>query len=43
MIPIGFSTSSGVLLGNSIGEGNANKVKFYYIISLKLALAAALI
>lgn len=43
MIPVGFDTACGVLLGVSIGEGSAEKLRFYYRISLYCALASALI
>lgn len=29
MIPVGISTSTYILVGNSIGSGNAKKSKFY--------------
>jgi len=41
MIPVGFSVATTVFLGNAIGEGNEQKMKFYYIICLKLALIAS--
>lgn len=43
MIPVGFSVATTVFLGNAIGEGNEQKMKFYYIICLKLALIASFI
>lgn len=42
MIPVGISAASGILLGNSIGEGSAKKVHFWYRLSLYLAILSSL-
>ena len=42
MIPIGFSISCGILLGNSIGAGSIIEIQFYYKLSMGLSIFAAI-
>jgi len=43
MIPVGFASASGLLVGNAIGAGSEREVHFYYRISCGLSIVAAFI
>lgn len=42
MIPVGFSTACGILVGKSIGRGSEAQVKFYYSTCMEMSIVVAL-
>lgn len=43
MIPVGFSTACGILVGRAIGYQSVYETKFYYMMCVYLSVAAALV